>query len=285
VKYGLFNINNLVCSEPDALARVARAAEDAGFESVWTGEHVVLPDPQVAPSPMPPEGRMLDPAVALTWAAGHTERLKLGTGIIILPQRNPLVLAKELASVDVLSRGRVLFGVGVGYLKPEFDALGIPMDDRGNRTTEYIEAMRAIWGGDRAQYSGRYVNFSGVSANPKPVQPGGPPVIMGGHTAAAHRRAVTHAQGWYGFALDVDATATNIEGLRRAGDRYDRPDWLGDLEVTVTPRGRVDADTVARFAELGVDRLVLTGGRGTTDSEEAMLAYVDQVGNDLIGRD
>jgi probable F420-dependent oxidoreductase len=282
VKYGLFNINNLVCAEPDALARVARAAEAAGFESVWTGEHVVLPDPQVAPSPMPPEGRMLDPAVALTWAAGHTERIKLGTGIIILPQRNPLVLAKELASVDVLSRGRVLFGVGVGYLKPEFDALGIPMEDRGNRTVEYIEAMRAIWSSDRAEYSGRYVNFAGVSANPKPVQAGGPPVVMGGHTAAAHRRAVTHAQGWYGFALDVDATAANIDGLRRAGDRYERPEWLGDLEITVTPRGRVDAEAVARFAELGVDRLVLTGGRGTNDDVDTLLGYVDQVGNELI---
>src|SRR5829696_295899 len=166
LKVGLFNINNFVCSFPENLARVASAAEEAGFESVWTGEHVVLPDPQVPPSPVPPEGRMLDPAVALTWAAAHTSRLRLGTGIIILPQRNPLVLAKELASVDVLSGGRLIFGVGVGYLKPEFDALGVSMDDRGTRTLEYIEAMRAIWAQDKASYQGTYVNFDGVSANP-----------------------------------------------------------------------------------------------------------------------
>jgi alkanesulfonate monooxygenase SsuD/methylene tetrahydromethanopterin reductase-like flavin-dependent oxidoreductase (luciferase family) len=102
MKLGIFNINNFACSYPEGLARVARTAEAAGFESAWTGEHVALPDPQVPPSPVAPEGRMLDPAVALAFAAAHTSTLRLGTGIIILPQRNPLVLAKELASVDVL---------------------------------------------------------------------------------------------------------------------------------------------------------------------------------------
>src|SRR5215213_5590149 len=152
VAVGLFNINTFVCSHPENLVRVAKVAEEAGYDSVWTGEHVVLPDPQVPPSPVAPEGRMLDPAVALTFAAAHTSRIRLGTGIIILPQRNPLVLAKELASVDVLSGGRLIFGVGVGYLKPEFDALGVPMEDRGTRTLEYIEAMRAIWAADGAEY-------------------------------------------------------------------------------------------------------------------------------------
>jgi probable F420-dependent oxidoreductase len=284
VKIGLFNINNFVCSHPEHLARVARTAEAVGIESVWTGEHVVLPDPQVPPSPVAPEGRMLDPAVALTFAAAHTERVKLGTGIIILPQRNPLVLAKELASVDVLSGGRLLFGVGVGYLQPEFDALGVSMEDRGNRTLEYIEAMRAIWSSDKAEYSGKYVSFSGVSANPKPAQPGGPPVIMGGHTKAAHRKAVTHSQGWYGFALDLEATKKNLDGLAAAAQRYERPAGLGKLEITVTPRGRVDADAVARFADLGVDRLVLTGPRGTADDADALVAFVEQTGNDLVGK-
>ena len=112
------------------------AAEAAGFESVWTGEHVVLPDPQVPPSPAPPQERMLDPAVALAWVAAHTERLRLGTGIIILPQRNPLVLAKELASVDVVSGGRLTFGLGAGYLKPEFDAkfMHVPQEHLRDQT-------------------------------------------------------------------------------------------------------------------------------------------------------
>src|SRR3954469_19460019 len=152
-------------AEPDALAATAAAAEAAGFESLWGGEHVVLPDPQAPPSPMAPHEPILDPVIALTYCAAVTSRVRLGTGIIILPQRNPLVLAKELASLDRLSGGRLIFGVGVGYLKPEFDALGISMDDRGTKTLEYIEAMRAIWSHDKASYQGRYVSFAGVSAN------------------------------------------------------------------------------------------------------------------------
>ncbi len=279
MKFGIFNINNHTCSYPENIARVAKAAEDAGFESAWTGEHVVLPDPQVPPSPVPPEGRMLDPAVALAFAAAHTSTLKLGTGIIILPQRNPLVLAKELASVDVVSGGRLIFGVGVGYLKPEFDALGISMDDRGTKTLEYIEAMRAIWGMDQPAYQGQYVSFSGVQANPRPVQQPGPPVVMGGHTAAAHRKSVTHCQGWYGFALDHAATEKNLTGLRAAAERYERPGWLGELEITVTPRGRLDKAAIERFAELGVHRLVLIPkGEGL----DAWLSYIDEVHSTLM---
>jgi probable F420-dependent oxidoreductase len=284
VAVGLFNINNFVCSHPENLVRVAKVAEEAGYDSVWTGEHVVLPDPQVPPSPVAPEGRMLDPAVALAFAAAHTSRVKLGTGIIILPQRNPLVLAKELASVDVLSGGRLIFGVGVGYLKPEFDALGISMDDRGTKTLEYIEAMRAIWSHDKASYQGTYVSFDGVSANPKPAQAGGPPVVMGGHTPAAWRKAVTHCQGWYGFALDVEQAAKNVAGLRKAAERYERPAALGELEITVTPRGRIDVESVQRFGEAGVDRLVLTGPRGTADDVEALVAFVEQVGSEVIAK-
>src|SRR5260370_30009386 len=119
MKFGLFSINNGPCASPKTAAAVARAAEAAGFESLWTGEHVVLPDPQAPPSPAPPEMPMLDPMASLSFVAAHTSRIRLGTGIIILPQRNPVVLAKELASVDVLSGGRLIFGIGVGYLKPE----------------------------------------------------------------------------------------------------------------------------------------------------------------------
>src|ERR671935_3019542 len=143
--FGLFSINAYACSYPETTARVARAAEAAGFESLWAGEHVVLPDPQTPPSPMAPHDRILDPIVALTFLAAHTSRVRLGTGIIILPQRNPLVLAKELASLDVLSQGRLIFGIGIGYLKPEFDALNVPFDHKGARTEEYLEAMLAIW--------------------------------------------------------------------------------------------------------------------------------------------
>src|SRR6266571_2988804 len=128
-----------------AIPRLPRAAEAAGFESLWGGEHVVLPDPQAPPSPMAPHEPILDPVIALTYCAAVTTRVRLGTGIIILPQRNPLVLAKELASLDRLSNGRLIFGVGVGYLEPEFQALGAPFRDRGRVTDDYLAAIRAIW--------------------------------------------------------------------------------------------------------------------------------------------
>lgn len=254
VRMGLFGINTSACAEPAAMARVAVACEAAGFDSVWTGEHVVLPDPQVPPSPVPPEQPMLDPAVALTWVAAHTTTLLLGTGIIIVPQRNPLVLAKEMASVDRLSGGRLVLGIGVGYLEPEFAALGISMDDRGGRTEDHLAAMRAIWAGE--SFTGPYTRFAGVTAHPRPVRAGGPPVVMAGHTAAAFRRAVTTAHGWYGFALDVPATETCLQGLARAAERYERPAELGRLEISITPRRRLDDDSVAGYRALGVDRLI-----------------------------
>jgi probable F420-dependent oxidoreductase len=258
VKLGLFGINMHACSRPDAVARVARAAEAAGFESLWAGEHVVLPDPQVPPSPMAPQERALDPIVALTYAAAQTERLRLGTGIIILPQRNPLVLAKELASLDVLSVGRLIFGVGVGYLEPEFQALGIPMADRARRTIEYLEAIRSLWQDEHPSFHGTYVDFAGVDAHPRPLQRP-VPIVIGGHTPAAYRRAVRHAHGWYGFALTPEAAADCLEGLRAAAAEHgvERPAELGPLEITVTPRGRLTAERASEWAELAVDRLVL----------------------------
>src|ERR1700688_2836514 len=144
MKFGLFGINMGPCANPSTAAAAARAAEAAGFESVWTGEHIVLPDPQGAPSPVPADAPFIDTAVALAFIAAHTETIRVGTGIIILPQRNPLVLAKELASLDVLSNGRLIFGIGIGYLKPEFEAIGAPFDHKGPRTEEYLKAMLAL---------------------------------------------------------------------------------------------------------------------------------------------
>ena len=145
MKFGLYGINVGPCADPEVSARVARAAEEAGFDSLWTAEHVVLPDPQVPPSPVGPRENLLDPLASLAFLAGQTARVKLATGIVILPQRNPVVLAKELASVDVVSGGRLTFGLGAGYLKPEFEALGAPYADRGARADEYIYVIRTLW--------------------------------------------------------------------------------------------------------------------------------------------
>jgi probable F420-dependent oxidoreductase len=256
VKLGYFGIGSGPCAEPETAAAVARAAEEAGFESLWTGEHVVLPDPRVPPSPAPPQFPMLDPAVALAYVAAETRRVRLGTGIIILPQRNPLVLAKELASVDVLSRGRLEFGIGVGYLRPEFEALGVPFGEKGARTDEYIEAIVALWTMEKPSYKGRFVRFDGIDARPRPVQRPHPPLVIGGMSDAAFRRAVARGNGWYGFALDPDATRRALQGLERAGREVARPSALGPLEISVTPSVALDRDGVRRFEDQGVHRLI-----------------------------
>lgn len=256
MRFGVFGINVGICATAQTAAGVAQLAEEAGFESVWTAEHVVLPDPQVPPSPLPPETPILDPAVALTLVAARTRRLRLGTGIIILPQRNPLVLAKELASVDVVSGGRLIFGLGIGYLRSEFDALGVPFEHKGARAIEYLEAIAAVWTAPRPAYAGRFVSFAGIQSHPRPVQQPHPPIVIGGQTPPAYRRAVTHGNGWYGFALDLAGVTECVSGLRAAAAAYERPPALGALEISVTPRGPLDLDTVRRFADAGVQRLI-----------------------------
>ena len=281
MKFGLFAINMGPCSNPETAAQVAQTAEAAGFESVWTGEHVVLPDPQVPPSPLPPDSLLLDPTVALAFVAARTKTIKLGTGIIILPQRNPLVLAKELASLDVVSSGRLLFGLGIGYLKPEFDALGIPFEHKGPRSIEYLQAMLAVWTQPKPAYEGRFVSFGGIRALPQPIQKPHPPIIIGGHTKPAFGRAVSHGNGWYGFALDLEATEKCLAGLKKAQEEHERPGELGELEISITPSARLDLDTVKRYADLGVHRLI-PFRRAKAETE--LVDFVQKTSDSLIGR-
>lgn len=279
MRFGLFGINIGPCASGLTAIEVARAAEAAGFESVWTGEHVVLPDPQVAPSPLPPRTPLLDPAVTLAVIATATTRLRLGTGIIILPQRNPLLLAKELASLDVVSGGRLIFGLGIGYLKPEFDALGIDFAHKGARAMEYLAAMLAVWTAEQPAYEGRFVRFRGIDAQPRPVQRPHPPIVIGGGTPAAFRRAVAHGNGWYGFAMDLAQTAACVAGLRSAAAEVERPAGLGELEISITPRGPLDGDAAQRFAELGVHRLIPHWPLATA---EALIERVRRFGGEVI---
>src|SRR5215470_12895398 len=166
MKIGLFAINYGTCGDPQAAVTVAQAAEAAGFDSVWTGEHIVLPDPALSSFPLPTETPLLDTTVALTWIAAHTKRIRLASGIILLPLRNPVVLAKELASVDVVSGGRLIIGVGAGWLAPEFAALGVPMERRGERMDDALRAMRALWTMEHPEHRGPFASFRGVAAYP-----------------------------------------------------------------------------------------------------------------------
>jgi probable F420-dependent oxidoreductase len=262
MKFGYFGLNMGAFDNPDSMTRVLRAAEDLAFESIWTGEHVVLIDPQEAPSPVPPHSVFVDSVASLAFAAAKTERIRLGSGIILLAQRNPIVLAKELAAIDVLSKGRLIFGLGVGYVQGEFDALGIPFEERGARASEHIEVLRTLWTQEQPSFQGKFTSFSGIQSRPLPVQKPHPPIVVGGMSAPAFRRAVGQGDGWYGFFQDPDGTAVCLKGLEEAAARTERPAALGRLEITITPPGPVDADTAKRFEDLGVDRLVLMRGFG-----------------------
>lgn len=274
MKLGLYGVNLGACAQPDDVVRVARAAEAAGFESVWTGEHVVLPDPQAPPSPVPARTPFLDPAVALAFVAAHTKAIRLATGIVILPQRNPVVLAKEMASLDVLSKGRLILGVGVGYLKTEFDAIGADFEHRGARMDEHLDALLALWTQEQPAFAGETIRFAGIDAQPRPVQRPHPPIVIGATTAPAWRRTVARANGWYGFAMDPDVTRRQLEGLAAAAREVDRPAALGPLERTVTPPpGIPDHDTLRRYEDLGVERLVLLP---LARSADELVAFVEK---------
>ena len=256
MRLGLVPVNMGPVSRPDALVRAARAAEAAGFDSVWAGDHIVLPDPQVPASPLRPQDPVLEPLLALTWAAAHTVTIRLATGIVIVPQRNPAILAKQVATLDVLSGGRVIFGIGVGYLEPEFRAVGANFAERGAVTDEYLDAMRALWYDEHPAYHGRFADFAGIDAHPRPLQQ--PiPLIAGGNSAPAYRRAVARAHGWYGYGLTPYQAAASLAGLATAADHIQRPAELGELEISVTPRDRITPELAAEFARAGVHRLVL----------------------------
>ena len=275
MKFGLFGINFGVAGNVDAMVSIAKAAETAGLESVWTGEHVVLPDPRVAPSPSDPQTPLLDPAVALSHIAAHTSRLRLGTGVIILPQRNPLVLAKELASVDVVSRGRLIFGLGAGYLEPEFRALGAPFEDRGAVTDEAIEAIKALWTMEKPAYKGRFFSFEGIDSQPRPIQKPHPPIVVGGMSRSGARRAARYGNGWYGFLTDIEATARSLEWIQGYIANGVRPAELGEIEISVTPPMRLTREVIERYEEIGVHRLIPVTNATRLDE---VLRFVDKIG-------
>jgi probable F420-dependent oxidoreductase len=279
VKFGITGINAGATSYPEALVDVAQTAERAGFDTLWAGEHHVL---ATSSTRIPPTSRYLNPVVALTYVAAFTRTIRLGTGVLLLPQHQPLILAKELASLDVLSGGRLIVGIGVGWAEAEFEALGVPFHERGARAEEYLEAMRAIWREAPAAYHGRYVSFQDVMAYPHPVQQPGPPIVVGGSAPAVLRRAVEQANGWYGFGLDLEETAALLAQLRQAAERYQRPASLGELEISVAPRVPLDEDTALRFAELGVHRLILIPPPGMDAS--ALQQWVKTRGEMLVGQ-
>jgi len=255
IDIGWFGIGSGAYSDPEGVRELCVAAEQLGYESVWVGEHPVLIDPHASPSPLPPLSDLLDPVTVLAYAAAHTERIGLGTGIILLPLRNPLILAKQLASLDVLSNGRVLAGFGVGYVPGEYEAIGAEFTRRGRIADDYIDSMRSLWDDEQPEFRGEFASFGGIQSRPQP--PRRLPIHASGMSTPALRRAVLKCDGWYGFFQDLANTERMLAELARLTDEVERPAHLGPLEITVTPPGPVDAEAVAQFEALGVHRLVL----------------------------
>jgi probable F420-dependent oxidoreductase len=248
-------------SSPERVAAYSQAAEDAGFESLWVFEHAVIPADYASRYPYNPEGRVAiedddipDPLNLLAFLAGVTTSLVLGTGVLILPQRSPVVCAKECATVDVLSGGRLRLGVGVGWLREEAEAVGTSFEDRGARTDEYIDAMRVLWRDPEPTFHGRFTSFDRAKSNPKPAQTSGVPILVGGHSAAAATRAGRRGDGYFPIGLRPDDFAVRVEQMRDAA----RDAGRDAAEIEITYSGGVKPERVRQFADLGVSRWVVS---------------------------
>ena len=277
--------------EGDEALEICRRAEASGFESVWGGEHVILPDSIASRYPYTEDGKIPaepdtpipDPLVWLSFAAAAAPTLRLGTCILIVPQRNPLVLAKELATLDRLSGGRVELGLGVGWLKEEFDALGVPWEARGRRNDEYIEAMRALWKAPHAEFHGEFVDFDPCTCSPRPVN-GDIPVIVGGDSEAALQRAVRLADGYFPGEGDHERLAGLLDRLRVRAEQAGRDPASIEINAMF---GAQMADPVAgveQMASVGVGRIMIPAfffaGPGGLDRMEALAEQVIPAANE-----
>jgi len=281
MKLGISFANSGKFSRPELFAELARDCETFGFESIWTVEHVVIPQPHM-PYPGSKDGRMPggddvaipDPLIPLAYAAAITTRLKLSTGVIILPQRHPLYLAKQLATLDVLSKGRMMVGIGSGWMKEEFDSLQIPFSARGGRTDESIQAMRALWREPEASFHGKHFHFHHVKSYPKPVQKNGIPIHVGGHSPAAARRAGRLGDGFFPSVTDTEKLSRLFTMVRDEAKKAGR----NPETIEFSAMAAAKPDPVKTLRDLGVTRLVLA----PPSSDPARLkAGLEKIANDL----
>jgi len=271
MKFGTF----ITSLKPDSIARNIRKAEEMGFESAWIGEHLIIPVKSESKYPYSSDGGFPaplnvpfhDPMLALAYAAAVTSKIKLATGVFVVPLRNAITTAKAVASLDVLSQGRVIFGVGVGWWAEEFAVTGAPFKDRALRTREYIELMKELWTSDEPVYRGKTITVEGVRFYPKPVQKPYPPIVVGGTSDLAIKRTVRYGDGWYAVARGFDEVRTLIAKLREAERTAHR---TKPIEITLSLRTGhpLTLDEVRGLADLGVDRTLAGLPLGAADKDE-----------------
>jgi probable F420-dependent oxidoreductase len=283
VKVGLFLPSVTPIATPEFLTAYGEAAEEAGFDSIWLGEHVVFFDDYVSRYPysddgrvgLPPGSGMLEMFTTLSFLAAATTKVRLGTAVCLVPQRNPVYTAKSAATLDWLSGGRLDFGVGIGWLREEFEALHEPFEERAPRTREYLEVMRALWRDGVSSFAGKYYDLPACRMDPKPVQEGGPPVYFGGETDAALRRVAEIGDGWHGFNHTPGTAAECVRRLEGFLGQAGR--GLSDVDITVaTYLQPAEPDDLPAFRDAGVDQIVLTGFAADPVGARDMLAALGE---------
>tara|TARA_R110000787_G_scaffold81943_2_gene177464 strand:+ start:75 stop:938 length:864 start_codon:yes stop_codon:yes gene_type:complete len=287
MKFGIAFATAGPFANPDLFEALVRTAEDTGMESIWAVEHVVLPQGFQSKYPYNKDGRfpggekapIPDPVVALAYAAAMTKNLRLATGIMILPQRNPLYVAKEWASLDVLSRGRAMMGIGIGWLKEEMEVVGVPFKERAARTEESVQAIRSLWKDEPEAFQGRYFNWGPQHSNPKPVQKPGVPIIVGGNVEGAARRAARVGDGFYPASGSLKTLPTLLDAMRDECAKIGRDP--NEIELTVAG-GNLDPGRVRQYQDIGVSRMMINPPamdaegikRGLNEFAENVLAKV-----------
>lgn len=283
MRFGLHALGIGSGARPAVIRAVSAAAEASGFATLWAGEHVVMVDRPASTYPYSADGQIavpadadwLDPLLGLTYVAAVTSRIGLATGILLLPEHNPVLAAKQAATLDILSGGRLTLGVGIGWSAEEFTALGVPYERRAQRTVEYVAAMRTLWSADVASFRGEFAGFDGARVYPKPVRDRRIPVVFGGNSDAALRRVAAHGDGWYGFSLTAAQAAERLGLLARYCAEGGRS--MSELSIAIALTDG-SPGMLADLTQLGVTELVLVGAPPA--EPEAAAAWVTQLGTE-----
>jgi probable F420-dependent oxidoreductase len=283
MKIGTFSTFMSPICTPQMIGEFAQSAESIGLDSLWMGEHVVLFDKTESPYPgsatgklpVPEGGGMLDTVATFGYLAACTKTLRFGTGITLLPQRNPVYTAKEFTTLDWLTQGRIDFGIGVGWCKEEVIACGYNFNDRGKRCDEILQMMKQLWTEPVAEFHGEFYDLAPCRMDPKPVQKPHIPIIVGGHSSAGFRRAAKYGNGWYGFQMNLEATAQATlqldATLAKEGRNRD------DFQLVITPPYQVTADMVKGYEDLGVDQLIVHLGSQKAQRISARLVELESL--------